>query len=388
MRATLNSRRPDPTRAAAANRTVQRWRGSNSAQANLRSAGLSSTPRVVAQTKQLEAAFGPAIQRKTGPEDEELLQGKFPTMQRRVAPEEEELQIKAAVPTAQRQGPEEEELIQGKFAPTTAQLEAGPEREANRTGLPDDLKSGIEALSGLDMSDVRVHRNSSEPSQLGALAYAQGSTIHLAPGQERHLPHEAWHVVQQRQGRVKATAQAQGIPINDERGLEEEADVMGARALQAKMAPRGTNGATRNGVDSRSVVQRAWDASKCPEGIPAGVTPSDVLGAILTTHPLFTQGAANKGRGNWDYTYYMGLRAKVKGWWISLVAHAHGYANTGNIVPGNMYIPGYEGWSQPTGSLLAWFPRRYSAATYPDGWVDNAGNRDAFFSGVSRYPHQ
>ncbi|HET7795918.1 MAG TPA: DUF4157 domain-containing protein, partial [Rhizobacter sp.] len=68
----------------------------------------------------------------------------------------------------------------------------------NRTGMPDTLKAGIESLSGQDMSDVRVHRNSDKPGQLNALAYAQGNDIHLAPGQEQHLPHEAWHVVQQR----------------------------------------------------------------------------------------------------------------------------------------------------------------------------------------------
>jgi len=243
MRATVNSRPSDQTQAAAANRAAQRRRASNeAAQADLRTAGLSSTPRVIAQRKQLQAAFGNAIQRKTGPEDEELLQGKFPTAQREVAPEEEELQMKAAVPVAQRQGPEEEEPLQGKFLPTglAAQLAAGPEREPNRTGLPDSLKSGIEALSGLDMSDVRVHRNSTKPGQLNALAYAQGSDIHLAPGQERHLPHEAWHAVQQRQGRVKATMQmAEGVPVNDDERLEREADAMGARALRHDIAPVG-----------------------------------------------------------------------------------------------------------------------------------------------------
>jgi hypothetical protein len=51
----------------------------------------------------------------------------------------------------------------------------------------------------MDLSDVRVHRNSSKPAQLNALPYAQGNDIHLGPGQEQHLPHEAWHVVQLRQ---------------------------------------------------------------------------------------------------------------------------------------------------------------------------------------------
>jgi hypothetical protein len=103
----------------------------------------------------------------------------------------------------------------------------------NRTGMPDALKTGVEALSGLSMDHVRVHRNSPKPAQLQAHAYAQGSDIHLAPGQERHLPHEAWHVVQQAQGRVRPTLQLQpGVAVNDDAGLEAEADAMGARALR------------------------------------------------------------------------------------------------------------------------------------------------------------
>ena len=72
--------------------------------------------------------------------------------------------------------------------------------------MPSQLKAGIETLSGVDISGVRVHRNSNKPAQLNALVYAQGNDIHLGPGQERHL-HEAWHVVQQRQGRVRETVQ-------------------------------------------------------------------------------------------------------------------------------------------------------------------------------------
>jgi len=102
--------------------------------------------------------------------------------------------------------------------------------------LPSGLRAGIESLSGMDMSAVRVHYASPLPSRLSALAYAQGSHIHLARGEERHLPHEAWHVVQQRQGRVKPTLQDQGVPINDDAALEREADTMGAHAAQRKRA--------------------------------------------------------------------------------------------------------------------------------------------------------
>jgi Domain of unknown function (DUF4157) len=100
----------------------------------------------------------------------------------------------------------------------------------NDTGLPDQLKSGLEALSGHDLSEVRVHRNSSHPAQLNALAFTQGSQIHLAPGQEKHLAHEAWHVVQQRRGQVQPTMSVAGVAINDDPGLENEADVMGRKA--------------------------------------------------------------------------------------------------------------------------------------------------------------
>src|SRR4051794_37183183 len=69
-------------------------------------------------------------------------------------------------------------------------------------GLPSAFAQGIEQLSGVSMDDVRVHYNSRGPAQLSTLAYTRGNDIHLAPGAERHLPHEAWHVVQQKQGRV------------------------------------------------------------------------------------------------------------------------------------------------------------------------------------------
>jgi hypothetical protein len=105
----------------------------------------------------------------------------------------------------------------------------------NRTGLPDKLRAGIETLSGVSLDDVRVHYNSARPAALDALSYAQGNDIHVGPGQEGHLPHEAWHVVQQVQGRVRPTLQLNGAAINDDQGLEHEASVMGAKAMQMRL---------------------------------------------------------------------------------------------------------------------------------------------------------
>ncbi|WP_394749989.1 eCIS core domain-containing protein [Spongiimicrobium salis] len=148
-----------------------------------------------------------------------------------------------------------------------ASLDKSPplQRKANHTGLPDNLKSGIENLSGYAMDDVKVHYNSSKPEQLNAHAYAQGTDIHLGAGQEKHLPHEAWHVVQQKQGRVKPTRQLKGkVQINDDAGLEKEADVMGAKAMQSYHHPSsdaiGKNEASLSKNDSKSnaIAQMWW----------------------------------------------------------------------------------------------------------------------------------
>lgn len=127
----------------------------------------------------------------------------------------------------------------------------------NETGMPEDLKSGLETLSGEDLSGVRVHRNSSKPEAIQAYAFAQGQDIHLAPGQEKHLPHEGWHVVQQMQGRVQPTIQKKDTRINDDAALEKEADIMGAKAVQKKAVqnPKTTNN-TRF-AEQDGVIQRA-----------------------------------------------------------------------------------------------------------------------------------
>ena len=109
------------------------------------------------------------------------------------------------------------------------------QRKENHTGLPADLKTGIEQLSGYLMDDVKVHYNSSKPAELNAYAYAQGTDIYIASGQEKYLPHEAWHVVQQKQGRVKTTTQMNGgLNLNDDVLLEKEATIMGEKALEMK----------------------------------------------------------------------------------------------------------------------------------------------------------
>jgi len=170
-----------------------------------------------------------------GAEEEELMQGKFDSLQR--APEEEEL-VQGMFKTLQR-APEEEELMQGQFKPNGADSSKVTQRQGNNTGLPDNLKSGMESLSGQSLNHVKVHYNSSKPAAVQAHAYAQGSDIHLASGQEKHLPHELGHVVQQMEGRVQPTTSVGGMQVNDNEGLETEATKMGDSALQ-KMSDKET----------------------------------------------------------------------------------------------------------------------------------------------------
>jgi len=117
-----------------------------------------------------------------------------------------------------------------------------PTATASGSGLPSQLKENLESMSGFNMDDVKVHSNSAEPDKMNAKAYAQGSDIHLAPGQEKHLPHEAWHVVQQKSNRVQATQERGGQVINDDPSLEAEADTMGAKAMQLKVSDKKEEG--------------------------------------------------------------------------------------------------------------------------------------------------
>ena len=170
----------------------------------------------------------------------------------------------------------------------------GRRLQAGGAGLPARLKAGLEGLSGLSMDDVSVHYNSARPAGLDALAYTRGPEIHLGPGQERHLPHEAWHAVQQKQGRVTATTHAKGIAIDDRPELEREADQMGARAASwtvpkrtAAMVSRETPAATQ------SIAQRKV-GFEFETGVPVSKNDwMDGITALKYQELVFTANSGN-----------------------------------------------------------------------------------------------
>ncbi len=103
----------------------------------------------------------------------------------------------------------------------------------------------MEGAFGAGFSDVRVHPGSSRATALGAAAYTQGSDIHVAPGALLGAGddagtgscsrHELAHVVQQRAGRVRATApQMKGWRSMMTRHWRPRPYAMGARAARGK----------------------------------------------------------------------------------------------------------------------------------------------------------
>lgn len=128
------------------------------------------------------------------------------------------------------------------------------QRTPNLTGIPMQMRLNAERNSGLSFHDVCVHYHSDKPAQIQALAYTQGNDIYIAPGQERHLPHELGHVAQQKRGLVRPTSWLNGMAINEDSGLEQMAE-------QGSF-PQQFGNAEQSGVIQRfKVLDKIWDTS-------------------------------------------------------------------------------------------------------------------------------
>ena len=181
-------------------------------------------------------------------EEEEELQMKRDPIQR--VEEEEELQAKHD--PLQREGEEDELQMKHDGAPQVG-LEGGPvgaaiEGQVNSmrgrgSGVPDGIRTQMEAATGTDLSGVRVHEGDDADRlnrQLTAKAFTTGSDIFLRSdvntGNSELMAHELAHVVQQSSGRTASsgggmTAGAANDP------LEAEADSL-AHAVLSGAAPR------------------------------------------------------------------------------------------------------------------------------------------------------
>ena len=181
---------------------------------------------------------------------------------------------------------------------------------SDATGLPPAFLRGMEDVLGRDLSGVRIHADSPQAARLGAAAFTAGLDVHVAPGRlrpetaagRRLLGHEFAHVVQQAEGRVSETSRADGVAINDDSGLEREADVVGERAVSAigVLAP-GSAAMPRVGAQSRRrVVQRNHDSVPLDKFTSAVQVVSDYSWTAGTgERTIKVWNIAHEG--NWDF---------------------------------------------------------------------------------------
>ena len=155
----------------------------------------------------------------------------------------------------------------GASAPARPQPTAKPPHKAllsagGGQALPPQVQARMERALGADFSAVRIHQGE-RAAAMGAHAYTQGTDIHFAPGmydpESQHglelLGHELTHVVQQRQGRVRAVVQASGVALNDDAALEREADELGNKAARGESVREALGPVP--GAGGGPVIQRA-----------------------------------------------------------------------------------------------------------------------------------
>jgi hypothetical protein len=131
------------------------------------------------------------------------------------------------------------ESISGKNA---SGFEARTNYPVQRMGA--DLGAVKETASKVfnhDVRNVSIELNSSGPSQMKAIATAQGKTVKVAPSHSdlskpanvKVLGHELKHTVQQSKGLVKPTGSIGGVKVNTEKRHEADADRGGEDLVRA-----------------------------------------------------------------------------------------------------------------------------------------------------------
>jgi hypothetical protein len=135
-------------------------------------------------------------------------------------------------------------IIQRKGGHGVEAFQVPMRQKAGGLPLPSEVRTKMETAFAADFSDVRVHIGH-EATSLGAIAYTWGTNIHFAPGQynphtlqgQKLLGHELWHVLQQKQGRVKNPFGG-GVAVVQDHALEAEADRMGIKAALTQVVRR------------------------------------------------------------------------------------------------------------------------------------------------------
>jgi len=162
------------------------------------------------QSKPLAEQITPVVQRQTESEDEEeLVQAKL--IQRQTDSEEEEESAQAKLIQRQSENEEEEQQVQAKRE-ESGSLSIGFQEQLSSKGsgspLSESTRFSMEPHFGTDLSDVRVHTDSSATrmnKEVGAQAFTHGSDVYFNEGKynpdittgKHLLAHELTHTIQQ-----------------------------------------------------------------------------------------------------------------------------------------------------------------------------------------------
>lgn len=153
--------------------------------------------------------------------------------------------------------------------------------------MPKPLRAKMEKSFGTSFSDVKIHGESAQAKAIGALAYTQGNNIHFAPGAynpqsasgQALLGHELAHVTQQRAGRVPVPHQRKGLPINADPSLENEADVMGAKAARGESIGLANYFGNKTQIGNLQPVQNSEEPVQC--FLPLLLGAGSLLGGLF-----------------------------------------------------------------------------------------------------------
>ena len=188
--------------------------------------------------------------------------------------------------------PDSAGVVQRKAGESAAVPSDAP--SGSGSAMPDAVRTKMERAFGADFSAVRIHQGD-RAAAIGALAYTQGTDIHFAPGRydpsstagQELLGHELAHVVQQSSGRVGATLQKKGVAINDDSGLEREADQMGARAARGEPVHGEAGHAPASPIAAMSSALVQCNKTTDERNIPVQTTGNCGLFSILTALRAF-----------------------------------------------------------------------------------------------------
>ncbi len=150
-----------------------------------------------------------------------------------------------------------------------------PRKNAN---LPTDFQTSMENYYKQDFSNVEIHKNSQEASNLNALAFTQGNSIHFKNGEfdtsthkgKELIAHELSHVVQQRKGDVSATHKEGDFFVNDDASLEEKADVDAKGALNNQQSSYESSTQSASSANESSISQKKETPIQLRRILPSG----------------------------------------------------------------------------------------------------------------------